>query len=67
MKFAAIPASWVNQSIYLKLTRIDSYATHTPLFGGSTGTVFSQAPGVSVSLSIAMANLILADMPYLAV
>ena len=39
--FAAIPKSWVIQSITLRLNRIDSYNSHTLLFGGSTGTGFS--------------------------
>jgi hypothetical protein len=52
VKFAAIPASWVIQSITLKLKRIDSYTTHTLLFGGSTGTGFSASLSFSFNQSI---------------
>lgn len=52
VKFAAIPANWVIQSITLRLKRIDSYTTHTLLFGGSTGTGFSASLSFSLNQSI---------------
>lgn len=52
VKFTAIPKSWIIQSITLKLTRIDTYTTHTLLFGGTTGTGFSASLNFSFNQSI---------------
>ena len=50
--FAAIPANWIIKKITLKLNRIDSYAAHTLLFGGSTGSGFSATLSFSFTKSI---------------
>jgi hypothetical protein len=51
IKFAAIPKSWVIQSITLRLNRIDSYSGHTLTLGGSTGTGFSASLSFSLNKS----------------
>jgi hypothetical protein len=51
IKFAAIPKSWVIQSIALRLNRIDSYNAHTLTLGGSTGTGFSASLDFSLNKS----------------
>ncbi len=50
--FAVVPANWVIKKITLKLNRIDSYAAHTLIFGGSASSGFSATLAFSVSKSI---------------
>ena len=52
LTFAAVPETWVIRSITLKLRRIDSYSSHTLLFGGSTDSAFGATLDYSFTQSI---------------
>lgn len=52
LTFTAIPKNWIVQSMTLRLTRIDTYTSHTLLFGGSTSNAFGASLAFSFNQSI---------------